>query len=82
MVGSSYPHELEIKNYENYFKNNQIIPPKPNWVATDDHLCQEDMYSSLETMEDEDLINSILNNVDEIICNDNILCSANMNDQD
>ena len=36
---------------------------------------------SLETIEDKDLTSNVLNNGDEIICNDNILCSANMNDQ-
>ena len=71
-------HVFDIKHYKNHFKCNNLPLPKPYWIANkrNEYISSAELDSKFLT--EEEIIEIILNNTDDFICNDNVL-SRNSN---
>ena len=73
--GSAEQYAFDLKPFKNQFQNKEPTPPKPYWVASNKKTSLvASKCASLHLTEDE-IVESIFNNADDLILNENICIS-------
>ena len=69
-LGSALPHKLDIDKYKNYFRNNELLPPKQHWVSTDEDISPIYYSSPTEEIEELELIEMVVKKSKQILNSD------------
>ena len=73
--GSAEQHAFDLNEHKDHFKHNTLPLPKPYWTANKRIESASSMELDDEFLTEEKIVESILNDADDFICNDNVLSS-------